>query len=110
MPDARALKAVVCDYDSWNLRVLTASVVDAGYEVLGETTNAVETIRLAELLHPTLVVITQEQNGMSAIDALPALRAMESCFPGRDVVGVPGRVLAFGGGGVHNITNAIPAT
>jgi agmatine deiminase len=31
------------------------------------------------------------------------------CFPGRAVVGVPGAILAFGGGGVHCITMQIPA-
>jgi agmatine deiminase len=38
-----------------------------------------------------------------------ALRTIATCFPGRDVVGVPGEVLAFGGGGVHCITQQIPA-
>jgi agmatine deiminase len=31
------------------------------------------------------------------------------CFPGRKPVGVPGSVLAYGGGGVHCITRGIPA-
>jgi agmatine deiminase len=31
------------------------------------------------------------------------------CFPGRKAVGVPGTVLAYGGGGVHCITRGIPA-
>jgi agmatine deiminase len=30
-------------------------------------------------------------------------------FPGREVVGVPGRTLALGGGGVHCITQQVPA-
>ena len=37
-----------------------------------------------------------------------ALRTIAACFPGREVVGVPGEVLAFGGGGVHCITQQIP--
>lgn len=32
-----------------------------------------------------------------------------SCFPGRVPVGVPGSVLAYGGGGIHCITQPIPA-
>jgi len=32
------------------------------------------------------------------------------CFPGRRAIGVPGTVLAYGGGGVHCITRQIPAT
>jgi agmatine deiminase len=38
-----------------------------------------------------------------------ALRTIAGAFPGREVVGVPGEVLAFGGGGVHCITQQIPA-
>lgn len=32
-----------------------------------------------------------------------------SCFPGRAAVGVPGSVLAYGGGGIHCITQPVPA-
>jgi agmatine deiminase len=39
-------------------------------------------------------------------EALTRLRAL---LPGREVVGVPGRVLALGGGGVHCITQQVPA-
>ena len=38
-----------------------------------------------------------------------ALRRLRELLPGREVVGVPGRTLAFGGGGVHCITQQIPA-
>ncbi len=38
-----------------------------------------------------------------------ALRRLAALLPGREVVGVPGRVLAFGGGGVHCITQQVPA-
>ncbi len=37
------------------------------------------------------------------------LATIGACFPGREVVGVPGSVLAYGGGGVHCITQAVPA-
>ncbi len=39
-------------------------------------------------------------------EALTRLRAL---LPGREVVGVPGRTLALGGGGVHCITQQVPA-
>jgi agmatine deiminase len=32
-----------------------------------------------------------------------------SCFPGRKAVGVPGTVLAYGGGGVRSITQPVPS-
>jgi agmatine deiminase len=38
-----------------------------------------------------------------------ALRRLGALLPGREVVGVPGRVLALGGGGVHCITQQVPS-
>lgn len=37
------------------------------------------------------------------------LARLEDVLPGREVVGVPGRTLAHGGGGVHCITQQVPA-
>ena len=42
-------------------------------------------------------------------DDEPALAMIGSAFPGREVVAVPGRVLAYGGGGPHCITQQVPA-
>lgn len=39
----------------------------------------------------------------------PALELLRHAFHDRDVVGVPGRVIAHGGGGVHCITQQVPA-
>lgn len=38
-----------------------------------------------------------------------ALATIQSLYPGREVIGVPARTLAWGGGGVHCITQHIPA-
>ena len=38
-----------------------------------------------------------------------ALRRLTALLPGRELVGVPGRVLALGGGGVHCITQQVPS-
>lgn len=38
-----------------------------------------------------------------------ALKLLRTLLPDREVVGVPGRVLAHGGGGVHCITQQVPA-
>jgi agmatine deiminase len=38
----------------------------------------------------------------------PALATIAGAFPGREVVPVPGRVLAYGGGGPHCITQQVP--
>jgi agmatine deiminase len=37
-----------------------------------------------------------------------ALLRLAGLYPGREVVGVPGRTLALGGGGVHCITQQVP--
>jgi agmatine deiminase len=37
-----------------------------------------------------------------------ALAVIADCYPGREVVSVPGAVLAFGGGGPHCITQQVP--
>ncbi len=42
-------------------------------------------------------------------DGARALEAVATALPDREVVGVPGSVLAFGGGGVHCITQQVPA-
>ena len=39
-----------------------------------------------------------------------ALAIIAGAFPGREVVPVPGRVLAYGGGGPHCITQQVPVT
>jgi agmatine deiminase len=39
-----------------------------------------------------------------------ALEIIAGCYPGREVVPVPGLVLAFGGGGPHCITQQVPLT
>jgi agmatine deiminase len=39
----------------------------------------------------------------------PALKVMAEAFPGREIVGVDARVIAHGGGGVHCITQQLPA-
>jgi agmatine deiminase len=38
-----------------------------------------------------------------------ALDLIGTCYPGREVLGLPGAVLAYGGGGVHCITQPVPA-
>jgi agmatine deiminase len=44
--------------------------------------------------------------GHAADDEMLAI--IGSCFPDRKVVGVPGDIIAFGGGGPHCATQQIP--
>jgi agmatine deiminase len=53
-----------------------------------------------------VIVPVAETDGGSAGAALAAVAA---ALPGREVVGVPGSALAYGGGGVHCITQQVPA-
>jgi DNA-binding NarL/FixJ family response regulator len=74
MPE-RPLKVIICDIDPWSGRATRALVEAAGFQVLGDAPNAVEAIRLTQLLHPTFVLITLEQSGLSGLEALPDLLA-----------------------------------
>jgi agmatine deiminase len=37
-----------------------------------------------------------------------ALRKLKQLFPGREIVGVPGREILLGGGNIHCITQQVP--
>ena len=52
-------------------------------------------------------VVVVPTTGAAEDDA--ALASIASEYPGREVVAVPGAVLAYGGGGVHCITQPVPA-
>ncbi|GAA4893112.1 agmatine deiminase family protein [Streptomyces coeruleoprunus] len=43
-------------------------------------------------------------------DDTVALALLRTQFPGREVVGTPARTLAWGGGGIHCVTQHVPAT
>lgn len=43
-------------------------------------------------------------------DDLPALERLRGIFAGREVVGVPTPVIGYGGGGIHCITQQVPAS
>lgn len=92
-----------------NVEVLEA----AGYEV-----RTVSVLPYAEAGGETVVVPPTNfylANGACIVpvtagaDLDKALDAVQSVIPDREVVGVPGTVLAFGGGGVHCITQQVPA-
>src|SRR5664280_2650963 len=53
-------------------------------------------------------VIVPLAGGSSADEDEEALEHLAAAFPGREVVGVPGLVIAYGGGGPHCITQQVP--
>ena len=75
MSEGKELHAVICDPDSWALRALESMLRGAGFEIVAETHNAIETLRENEYLHPALIVMTNELFGLSGIDAVRELRA-----------------------------------
>jgi agmatine deiminase len=65
--------------------------------------------------HPVPYVNVYACNGAVIVPATgdehddEVLALIGGCYPGRDVVPVPGELLAYGGGGVHCITQQVPA-
>ena len=51
----------------------------------------------------------RDRAGRASPTDAEALDRIAACFPDREVVAVPGAVLAFGGGGLHCITQQVPA-
>jgi two-component system response regulator YesN len=70
----RRPRAVVCDDDGVVRQVVAHVLVDTGYEVVGEATNAVEVINLVDQLSPQVVVLDMALTGMSGNEAIPLLR------------------------------------
>ncbi len=87
MPDPRPLTAIVCDVDSWNRRVLAQLVAEAGFEILAETSQSIEALQMNRVVHPSLVVILNEQAGLGGLEALPDLLAED---PAPEVLVVTG--------------------
>jgi DNA-binding NarL/FixJ family response regulator len=74
---SRDLTVVVCDSDGWQLQAEAQLLRDHGFDVLGEAENAVEAITLATAYQPNAVVLTHEHMGLSGLDALVDLRALD---------------------------------
>jgi agmatine deiminase len=81
-------------------------VIEIGHlprtEVAGEPV-AVSYLNLYVCNHAVLVPVSGDPFDSEA------LALIEGAFPGREVIGVPGAVIAYGGGGPHCITQQVPA-
>jgi agmatine deiminase len=73
------------------------------YTTEGEPLNPVPYVNLYACNGAVIVPVT----GDARDDEMLAL--IGTCYPGRDVVPVPGTTLSYGGGGVHCITQQVPA-
>jgi agmatine deiminase len=76
------------------------------YSELGGKTSPVPYLNFYVCNGGVIVPVTGFDAGADAA----ALEVLREAFPGRRVVGVPGAVLAYGGGGAHCITLQIPAS
>lgn len=92
-------------------RLRDAGVEVERFELLPRTTRTDGSVVAISYLNfylcngAAIVPLAEEDPELDA----EALRRLRALLPGREVVGVPGRVLALGGGGVHCITQQIPS-
>ncbi|MGN6188579.1 MAG: agmatine deiminase family protein [Conexibacter sp.] len=92
-------------------RLIAAGIEVERWELLPRTTRADGSVVAIPYVNFYLcdgaaIVPLGEQDPDMDAEALTRLAAL---LPGREIVGVPGRVLALGGGGVHCITLQVPA-
>src|SRR5439155_21830224 len=69
------LRALVCD-DERVVRSVVSSVLETcGYEVVGEAGLALESLVMADIVRPDVIVLDISLPGMSGIEVLPTLKA-----------------------------------
>jgi agmatine deiminase len=86
----------------------------AGLDVTDFPLLAYDTVEGVEVAVSYLNLYVGEQFVIVPLAGQPdidgeAVARLQSEFPGREVVGVPGLILAYGGGGPHCITQQVPA-
>ena len=108
-PDAEDPNAVALEE---NARRLSAAGIEIErWELLPRTRRADGSVVAIPYLNyylcngAAIVPLGEQDPDMDA----EALRRLGTLLPGREIVGVPGRVLALGGGGVHCITQQVPS-
>ena len=70
----RPFTAIVCDYDPiWHARAI-ARVRAHGFEVLGQATTVVDALRVSKDHKPSLVVVSNEHYGLTALEAIEDFR------------------------------------
>jgi agmatine deiminase len=92
-------------------RLSAAGIAVERWELLPRTTRGDGTVVAIPYLNfylcngAAIVPLSEQDADMDA----EALRRLGALLPERQIVGVPGRTLALGGGGVHCITQQVPA-
>ncbi len=81
MPEARPLTAIVCDPDPFTRASTAVLARDAGFDVLAEFAFSVDAARQVEVVGPSLVLMVNEQVGVTGIDAIDEVRAANPAGP-----------------------------
>jgi CheY-like chemotaxis protein len=71
----RRLRAVICDDDATVRRVVSTMAEQAGFEVTGEVSMALDALALVEMTRPHVVVLDLSMMGMSGIEVIAPMKA-----------------------------------
>lgn len=111
----RVIAQTTADPDDPNherLRRNVAVLYEAGLEVVELDVLPAATVDGTRVVVPPLNAYLANQSVVvPVLDGVSARRALaiwQEVFPDREVIGVPGATLAYGGGGVHCITQQVP--
>jgi DNA-binding NarL/FixJ family response regulator len=75
MSESTVLTAIVCAHDAMVRQATGAAVEQEGYRLDGEVASGLDTVRLAEIVKPDLVVIDNDLPGQPGIDWVPELHS-----------------------------------
>lgn len=74
MPEARPLRAVICEPDPIEQVAVARAVEEAGFALLDEAQNGPGLLALAARVRPTLVVVASDLPGSSGLEMIRSLR------------------------------------
>jgi DNA-binding NarL/FixJ family response regulator len=74
MPETKPKRALICDGDELLRRTLGELVKEAGFEVVGETSNVIQALQQLERTNPTLIVLTIESLVLNPMEIIAELR------------------------------------
>ena len=70
-----SLRALVCDDERVVRTVLTGLLESCGFDVVGQAGLALESLVMADVVRPDVIVMDLSLPGMSGIDVIPSLKA-----------------------------------
>jgi DNA-binding response OmpR family regulator len=73
----RPLTVLVCDSDPFAARTFGQIAADRGFEVCTPAENGAQLLDLLTVVHPSLVIVTNELYGMSGMDVLDAVAHLD---------------------------------